>query len=249
MTLGVLPTWLHTNDQHEITRIIAPDLLHNPYFGVGGHFRVFEYPSTDEQWSVAAGIKQRVERTLRLRVREGEAAGQQLVAQLQSDFRSQRRAALYGIGNSSLSGDVTNYTASQVLGQVQTGFNLNHTWQLQYTFRARRMEVTAGTLAKVPTIESRYPQAHGLGVTNEVLNQLALVYDTRDDATIPSRGSQCWRTWVSTGTTPRSAIPSIRWPAWTRARLCRFRCYPAPYLQRTWQSVICPAATRFPSST
>ena len=104
------------------------------------------------------------------------------------------RPRFYGIGNSSLAGNVTNYTASQVLGQVQIGYNLNHTWQLQYTLRARRMEITQGTLAKVPTIESHYPNVHGLGVTNEVLNQVALVYDTRDDATIPSRGTQ----WVPT---------------------------------------------------
>jgi len=56
--------------------------------------------------------------------------------------------------------------------------------------RARRMEITPGTLSKVPTIETRYPDVHGLGVTNEVLNQVALVYDTRDDETIPSRGTQ-----------------------------------------------------------
>src|SRR5580698_11207178 len=29
VTLGVLPVWLHTNDQHEITRIFAPDLIYN----------------------------------------------------------------------------------------------------------------------------------------------------------------------------------------------------------------------------
>src|SRR5580658_5248258 len=44
VTLGVLPVWLRTSDQHEITRIFAPDLIENPNFGVGGHFRVFEYP-------------------------------------------------------------------------------------------------------------------------------------------------------------------------------------------------------------
>ena len=97
------------------------------------------------------------------------------------------------IGNSSRGNAVTNFTASQLLGQVQAGYNLNHTWQLQYTLRARRMEITAGTLAHIPTIEAHYPDVHGLGVTNEVLNQIALVYDTRDDATIPSRGSQ----WVA----------------------------------------------------
>jgi hypothetical protein len=190
VTLGILPTWLHTNDQHEITRIIAPDLLHNPYFGVGAHFRVFEYPSPDEQWSVVAGIKERVEREFDYEFQKGRLRETNWSVNTSLIFDRSGTSRFYGIGNNSAENAVTNYTASQVLGQAVFGYNLNHTWQLQYTMRARRMEITAGTLSKVPSIETRYPDQHGLGVTNEVLNQVALVYDTRDDASIPSRGSQ-----------------------------------------------------------
>ena len=190
VTLGVLPTWLHANDQHEITRIIAPDLLRNPYFGVGAHFRVFEYPSADEQWSVVAGIKERVEREFDYEFQKGRLRETNWSVNTSLIFDRSGTSRFYGIGNSSAENAVTNYTASQLLGQAVFGYNLNHTWQLQYTLRARRMEITAGTLSKVPTIQTRYPDEHGLGVTNEVLNQVALVYDTRDDETIPSRGTQ-----------------------------------------------------------
>jgi len=61
-TLRVLPTWLRTDENHDIDRIIAPDILHNPYFGYGMHVRLYEYPSEDRQWSVVAQIKQHVER-------------------------------------------------------------------------------------------------------------------------------------------------------------------------------------------
>jgi outer membrane protein assembly factor BamA len=186
----VLPVWLQTSDQHEITRIIAPDLLRNPYFGVGTDFRVFEYPSSDEQWSVLAGIKERVERHLEHEFQKGRLRETPWSVNTSLIFDRSGTSRFYGIGNDSAAGNVTNYTASQVLGQAVFGYNLNHTWQLQYTLRARRMEITPGTLSKVPTIESRYPDEHGLGVTNEVLNQVALVYDTRDDETIPSRGTQ-----------------------------------------------------------
>ncbi|HEX3837434.1 MAG TPA: BamA/TamA family outer membrane protein [Steroidobacteraceae bacterium] len=195
VTLGVLPVWLKTSDQHEITRIIAPDLLHNPYFGVGADFRVFEYPSADEQWSFAAGIKERVERHVEHEFQKGRLRETPWSINTSLIFDRSGTSRFYGIGNNSTESSVTNYTASQVLGQAVFGYNLNHTWQLQYTLRARRMEITAGTLARVPTIESRYPQLHGLGVTNEVLNQVALVYDTRDDETIPSRGTQ-WIVYV-----------------------------------------------------
>ena len=43
-TLGVLPVWLITDDEHRIRRIIAPDLLYNPNFGAGFHFRIYDYP-------------------------------------------------------------------------------------------------------------------------------------------------------------------------------------------------------------
>jgi hypothetical protein len=190
VTLGVLPVWLQTNDQHEITRIIAPDLLYNPYFGVGTDFRVFEYPSADEQWSVLAGIKERLERHLEHEFQKGRLRETPWSINTSLIFDRSGTSRFYGIGNDSLASNVTNYTASQVLGQAVFGYNLSHSWQLQYTLRARRMEITAGTLSKVPTIETRYPEEHGLGVTNEVLNQVALVYDTRDDQTIPSRGTQ-----------------------------------------------------------
>src|SRR5277367_1244382 len=61
-TLGLIPTWIQTDDNHEIRRIIAPDVIYNPNFGVGVHGRVYGYTSGDEQWSVVAGVKQRVER-------------------------------------------------------------------------------------------------------------------------------------------------------------------------------------------
>jgi hypothetical protein len=193
VTLGVLPTWLKTNDQHEITRIIAPDLLYNADFGIGTHFRVFEYPSTDEQWSVVAFLQQRVQRGFDYEFEKGRLRDSNWSFNTSAIFDRSGTPRFYGIGNDSLDSHVTNYTASQLLAQAQAGYNLNHTWQLQFTLRARRMEVTPGTLPKVPTIESRYPDAHGLGFTNEVLNQASLIYDTRDDATVPTRGTQ----WVA----------------------------------------------------
>ena len=63
-TLGLIPTWVTTNEDHAVTRIVAPDILHNPYFGWGVHGRIYEYASADEQWSLVGGLKQRVERKM-----------------------------------------------------------------------------------------------------------------------------------------------------------------------------------------
>ena len=106
VTLGVLPTWLHTNDQHEITRIIAPDLTHNPYFGLGATFRIFEYPSVDQQWSVVTNLKQRVERSFDYEFETGRLRESHWSINTSLIFDRSGTPRFYGIGNRSLAGAV-----------------------------------------------------------------------------------------------------------------------------------------------
>jgi len=56
-TIGVLPVWLMTDDEHRIRQIIAPDVAYNPNFGWGVNGRIYNYPSEDEQWSLVSGVK------------------------------------------------------------------------------------------------------------------------------------------------------------------------------------------------
>ncbi|HMA00621.1 MAG TPA: BamA/TamA family outer membrane protein [Steroidobacteraceae bacterium] len=189
-TLGLLPVWLKTDDQHEIRRIIAPDILHNPYFGYGVDGRLYAYSSEDEQWSVDAGIKQRVERTFDAEYQLGRLRDQRWSVNYSLIYDRSGVPRFYGIGNDSPKSNETNYTNSQELAQVQVGLNLNHAWQLLYTGRMRSVDVTAGTLAGIPTLESRFGHILGDGTTNVLLNRFAIIYDTRDDLTVPSHGME-----------------------------------------------------------
>jgi Omp85 superfamily domain len=208
VTLGILPVWLHTNDEREITRIIAPDLLYNPNFGVGAHFRIFEYPSADERWSVVSFLQERVQRGVDLEYEQGRLRDSHWSLNTSLVFDRSGTARFYGYGNHSLSGAVTNYTATQLMAQAQAGFNLNPTWQLRYTLRARRMDITSGNLKHVPSIETRFPAVHGLGFTDEVLNQIAVVYDTRNDTTVPTQGTQ-WIAYAGLNSHDASLTDSI----------------------------------------
>jgi outer membrane protein assembly factor BamA len=202
-TLGLLPVWLKTDDNHEISQIIAPDILHNPYFGYGVDGRLYEYSSKDAQWSIDAGIKQRVERTFDAEYQLGRLRDQRWSLSYSLIYDRSGVPRFYGIGNDSPRGDQTNYTDSQELAQVQVGLNLNHVWQLLYTGRMRSVDVTAGTLAGIPTLESRFGHIFGDGTTNVLLNRFSIIYDTRDDLTIPNQGMQ----WIAyAGGAARSGI-------------------------------------------
>jgi Omp85 superfamily domain len=194
-TLGILPTWVQTDEHHEIRRIFAPDLLYNPNFGIGAHARVYAYPSADEQWSAVAGVQQRVERQFNAEYQNGRLREQRWSINGSLIYNRDGTPRFFGIGNESPAIAETNYTNQQELAQAQVGLNLSHVWQLQYTGRMLVADVLPGTLARIASIESRFGHILGVGTNYQLLNRLSIVYDTRDDVTVPSHGTQ----WVAYG--------------------------------------------------
>jgi hypothetical protein len=189
-TLGVIPTILVTDANDDIRKIIAPDIVHNPYFGWGVHGRLYNYTSPDEQFSIVSGIYERVQR---------EFDGEYQVGRLRNTKWSFNGSAIYdvdgtprfyGIGNESPAIYETDYTAQSYVLQGQIGYNFNHTWQLQYTARFEDVDVLPGTLSTIASIQTKFAKLLGEGTNKQVLNRLSMVYDTRDDIIIPSKGAE-----------------------------------------------------------
>jgi hypothetical protein len=193
-TLGVLPVWLVSDEDHHISRIIAPDVFHTPYFGYGFHARIYDYPSEDEQWSVVAGLKQQVEREFDAEYQIGRLRTRRWSFSSSLIYDRSGVPRFYGIGNATTHFNQTNYTNQQALAQVQVGLNISRAWQLLYTLMLHSVDVLPGTL-NIPSIETRFPNVRGLGTTHELLNRFSVVYDSRDDFTAPRRGQK----WVVYG--------------------------------------------------
>ena len=187
-TLGLIPTWLETDAQGQITRIWAPDVLHNPYFGLGARVRVFSYPSADKQWYVVAGGKQRVEREFDAKYQVGRLRQSAWSVTAEAAYDRSGTPRFYGFGNASPAIQETDYTDEQIWVQTTVGRNLSRDWQLGFTERLRRVDVTPGSLAGIATIGSRFGRLLGTGVNYQSINRVALTWDTRDDPTVPSRG-------------------------------------------------------------
>ena len=188
-TLGLIPTWVQTDENHEINRIIAPDVLHNPYFGYGVDGRIYGYTSGDEQWSVVGGIKERVERDMDFEFQRGRLREDLWSFNTSLIYDRSGTPRFYGIGNETPKFAETNYTAQKEEVQGQVGLNLTHEWQLLYTGRLQVVDVLPGTLQSVESIETRFGNGL-LGTNKQLLNRVSIVYDTRDDLTVPSHGVQ-----------------------------------------------------------
>lgn len=185
-TLGLIPAWVHTNSKNEINRIIAPDVLYNPYFGFGVHGRIYGYSSGDEQWSIVSGIKERVERDFDAEYQLGRLREHRWSFNAGLIYDRSGVPRFYGIGNQTPKAAETNYTNQQQRAQVQVGLNLSHAWQLLYTARLQVVDVLPGTLNKIASIETRFPGL--LGTNKQLLNRLSINYDTRDDLAVPTHG-------------------------------------------------------------
>jgi Omp85 superfamily domain len=185
-TIGLIPTIVTTDADHNVSRIIAPDILYNPYFGFGVHARIYSYASADEQWSLVTGIKEKVERKFDGEYQIGRTREDRWSINYSLIYDRDGTPRFYGIGNQTRSSAETNYIGQQDFGQVQIGLNLNHVWQILYTLHYKVLDVLPGTLDDVASIQTRFPGS--LGTNKQLLNRLSLVYDTRDDLAVPSRG-------------------------------------------------------------
>jgi len=192
-TLGLLPVKLVTDANNDITRIIAPDILHNPFFGYGGHARIYDYPSADTQWSAIAGIDERVQRSFDAEYQTGRLRERRWSINASLVYSHDGTPRFFGIGNQSPAIAETDYTQQQELAQIQVGLNLSHVWQLLYTGRVQVVDVTPGTLEGIASLQSRFGHILGIGTSEQILNRISIVYDTRDDITAPTRGME----WVA----------------------------------------------------
>ena len=186
-TLGLIPTILVTDENDDIRKIIAPDLIHNPYFGWGVHGRIYSYDSQDEQWSIVTGIQERVEREFDGEYQIGRERKDRWSFNGSLIYAVDGTPRFYGIGNESPAINQTDYTAQSELLQLQPGYNLSHAWQIQYTARFQNVDVLPGTLARIATIGSRFSNILGEGTNRNFLNRVSIVFDTRDDIIIPPR--------------------------------------------------------------
>jgi hypothetical protein len=189
-TLGVLPVMLFTDAEHEIRRILAPDINHNPNLGTGGTLRLFAYPSEDTQWYVTAGGSQVIARGVEGFYTTGVTRQQQwsLTGRILYDQDPTQR--FFGIGNGSKLGDQTNYTLNQKYVETRFGLNFSPTLQVAIDIRPRFVKIESGAFPALPFTGSRFPTLDGVGSEHELGTQLLLSYDTRDSIAIPTHGGQ-----------------------------------------------------------
>jgi surface antigen Omp85-like protein len=190
LTLGVIPTALHTNDRDEIDRILAPDLIHSQYFGWGARARVLGYPSPGTEWSVVGGLKERTEREFDARYATGLAWESAISWSVEGIYDRSGIPRFFGLGNNSVRRGETSYVDNQGRVDASIGWNAAGRVQLAYVARVRYVTILPSVLPGLVSIGTRYPSLNGLSPEHEIEHRLQLVYDSRNARTISEAGGR-----------------------------------------------------------
>ena len=187
-TLGLIPVWLTLDENDQIRRIVAPDIIHSQYFGWGARGRIFAYPSKDSQWTIVGGGKQYVEREFDALYQIGLVRSDVWSWSAHLNYDRSGTPRFFGLGNQTQQSAQTNYVDNQGHLETTAGWNITQRWQISYRLRLGFVQIGGAVLPQLPSIETRFPQLPGLDREEELQQRLLVSYDTRDSITIPRNG-------------------------------------------------------------
>ena len=189
-TYGILPVVLFPDEEGRIRYMLAPDFSYNETKGFFPRFRFFGYPSRNRQYALVAGKSTtRDERYVGEFSDRGLWDGRAWVfAGAMHEQDSTER--FFGFGNSSHEDEESNYTNNDTQAELYPGFWIRPHFGIAYRMRIRSHGVHEGQVDSLPFIAVEHPEVRGRGLERGTYwaHRAELVWDSRDDIDIPSRG-------------------------------------------------------------
>ena len=189
-TYGILPVVLFPDEEGRIRYMLAPDFSYNETKGFFPRFRFFGYPSRTRQYALVAGKSTtRDERYVAEFSDRGLWDGRAWVfAGAMHEQDSTER--FFGFGNSSHEDEESNYTNNDTQAELYPGFWIRPHLGIAYRMRIRSHGVHEGQVDSLPFIAVEHPEVRGRGLERGTYwaHRAELVWDSRDDIDIPSRG-------------------------------------------------------------
>jgi hypothetical protein len=187
-SVGLMPIKLFENENGDVTHVLAPDLNYNKVLGVGGEFRLFNYPSADSEWYIVAGGAEKIDREVDLDYAGGLTRDHWLSFEARFYFARDSSRRFFGLGNASAQHEESNYTLEQIRGECVLALNVAPHVQIALEARPRKIRILHGSFTDVPFTGDAFPTLEGLQGGTDALTRLIASYDTRDSTQLPTRG-------------------------------------------------------------
>jgi outer membrane protein assembly factor BamA len=185
---GLIVPILITDPDGELKYLMAPMLIRNTIVGTRATFNLFRYYTGGRQMQIIASLSEKIERKFVFNYVDPAFSNGRYFLNFGGTFFKNATARFYGLGQTTVLDDQTNYTAREARGYWRFGIYANEVTQIAVGQRVRQVSVQPGA-TDLPFTGNVFPNVPGVqGETIIVGHRATFYYDTRNNLISPTDG-------------------------------------------------------------
>ena len=185
---GLIVPILVTDPDGELKYLMAPMLIRNTIVGWRGTFNLFRYDTGGRTMQFIASLSEKIERKLLFNYTDPAFSNGRYFLNFGGTYFKNATARFFGLGQTTVEGDETNYTAREIRANWRFGVYANEVTQIAVSQRFRQMSLQKGA-TDLPFTGDVFPTVPGVeGETIIVGTRATFYYDTRNHLTTPTDG-------------------------------------------------------------
>lgn len=188
--VGALAAFLLHDKRDEVSTLVAPQVNYNKNFGTT--FTLFGtfYPIPDRYWEFNLSKSTKVNEDYELKFRDKTLLDKKLEMNGFLFFFTDGSSRFFGFQSDSMAENETNYANQEVGLNISAGYEIVKNLQLIFGERVRKVDIRKGAVTALPFIREKFSEAQVPGIKGFTAHaqRLALVYNTLDSVTMPTRG-------------------------------------------------------------
>ena len=185
---GLIVPILITDPDGELKYLMAPMLIRNTIVGWRGTFNLFRYDTGGRTMQFIASLSEKIERKILFNYTDPAFSNGRYFLNFGGTFFKNATSRFFGLGQTTVEGNETNYTAREIRANWRFGVYANEVTQVAVSQRFRQVSLQEGA-TDLPFTGNVFPTVPGVqGETIIVGNRATFYYDTRNHLTTPTDG-------------------------------------------------------------
>ncbi len=187
--VGLIAPILVTEPDGELKYLVAPMVIRNSIVGVRGALNIFRYEPGGREMRFIASFTEQIERKLLFSYTDPAFSHGRYALSYGGTFFKNATARFWGIGQTAVEGNETNYTAREGRAWWKFGLHANEVTQIAVGQRFRDVSLQRGA-TDLPFTVDRFPNVDGVRGATILGHRVTFHYDTRDSLVTPTDGMQ-----------------------------------------------------------
>ncbi len=187
--VGLIVPILVTEPDGELKYLVAPMVIRNSIVGVRGALNIFRYEPGGREMRLIASFTEQIERKLLFSYTDPAFSHGRYALSYGGTFFKNATVRFWGIGQTTVESDETNYTAREGRAWWKFGLHANEVTQIAVGQRFRDVSLQRGA-TDLPFTVDRFPAVHGVRGATIWGHRVTFHYDTRDSLVTPTDGMQ-----------------------------------------------------------